>query len=68
MNEKLKKVDAVVRCVDEYRPNMQTIETNEYEIAKKLWYDHDEYYLGVKRKLIDITVNGVTFTDAELRA
>ena len=67
MNEGLKKVDAVVRYVTESRPNLRTVETDNRKIAKRLWWDYlDGYPWGDPPHLIDITVNGETFTEKEL--
>lgn len=69
MNESLKQVDAVVRYVGETRPNLQSIETDNKVLARRLWWDHeDNYYFGGAPEIIDITVNGETFTVEELRA
>lgn len=69
MNENLKKVDAVVRYVTEYRPGLSTVETDNLKIAKRLWWDHlDDFPWGIVPPIIDITVNGETFTEKELRA
>lgn len=68
MNEQLKKVDAKVRYVGEYKPNWQSVETDNKVLATRLWYDHEDHYgFGGAPKIIDITVNGETFTLEDLR-
>lgn len=68
MNENLKKVDARVSYVGEYKPNWQSVETDNKALARRLMWDHeDNYYFGGAPKIIDITVNGETFTVEDLR-
>lgn len=67
MSGKLKKVDAVVRYVGKYKPNLQSIETDNKVLARRLWWDHEDKYYDGAPKIIDITVNGETFTVEELR-
>ncbi len=64
-----RKRDITVRYEDESHPNISSSPTQypARDVAKRVWYDWDDYFLGRAPKIISITVDGETFTNEELR-
>lgn len=61
----LRKRDIKVRYIGTHVPDIKSTRTSE-EIAKGIFYEFDDYHFGWPREIIDITVDGETFTKEDL--